>query len=134
MFGAIEFFFEENRFIATASVFGAGLNVLLNYIFIPIFGFVAAAYTTLLCYICFSLAHYVFMRRVLKKHGIKDQVFNAMAILAVSLVVVVISFGLLMLYDYFYVRWALVFAIMTIAIIKRKELSDVIVTIKKKNE
>ena len=34
-------------------------NVVLNFIFIRIFGYVAAGYTTLACYILYSVGHYV---------------------------------------------------------------------------
>lgn len=39
------------------SVLGAILNVFLNYILIPKFGYIAAGYTTLVCYILFAVGH-----------------------------------------------------------------------------
>ena len=42
----------------------AGLNVILNIIFIPKGGFIAAGYTTLCAYIVLSLMHYINMKRI----------------------------------------------------------------------
>ena len=67
LFANVEFFFEANKFITMASITGAVVNVILNYILMPIFGYYAAGYTTLFCYILFSLGHYIFMRIVCKK-------------------------------------------------------------------
>ncbi len=64
LFGNVEFYFEENKFIMIASVLGAVLNIILNYIFVPLCGYIAAGYTTLFCYIVYSLSHYIFMKKV----------------------------------------------------------------------
>lgn len=64
MFGNIEFYYHKKKYIVVASMFGATLNIILNLIFIPIFGYIAAAYTTLVCYVGFSVTHYLFSRRI----------------------------------------------------------------------
>ena len=46
-------------------------NVVLNFIFIRIFGYVAAGYTTLACYILYSVGHYVVSKRILVAEGIE---------------------------------------------------------------
>lgn len=73
LFGNIEFYYQKKKYIAIASVVGATLNIVLNFILIPIFGYLAAAYTTLICYIGFSMAHYLFSRKIsLKELGVKS--------------------------------------------------------------
>ena len=52
-----------------ASVSGAALNIVLNYIFIRRCGYIAAGYTTLVCYLCYCVAHYLMMRRILRKEA-----------------------------------------------------------------
>ena len=47
IFANVEFYFEKNKFIMLASIFSAGFNVFLNYIFIKELGYIAAGYTTL---------------------------------------------------------------------------------------
>ena len=64
LFAKFEFYFEKTNYIMLASVIGAVLNVVLNYIFIRLYGYQAAAYTTLFCYMLYALAHFWFMRKV----------------------------------------------------------------------
>lgn len=64
LFGQFAFYYEKTKFIMAASVAGAFLNVVLNMLFIPLFGYMAAAYTTLFCYFVFTLFHYFLMNRV----------------------------------------------------------------------
>lgn len=45
-FANIEFYFDYNNFTMYISMIGAGLNIVFNYIFIKLFGYVAAGYTT----------------------------------------------------------------------------------------
>ena len=51
IFANVEFYFKKNKFIAYASMLGAVLNIVLNYFGIMWFGYIAAGYTTLICYI-----------------------------------------------------------------------------------
>ena len=64
LFAKFEFYFEKTFFIMGASVFGALLNVVTNYIFIQKYGYYAAGYTTLVCYLIYAAGHYLLMNRV----------------------------------------------------------------------
>ena len=70
LFSTVEFYYEKTGFVMIASCIAAGANIVLNYIFIRIYGYYAAGYTTLFCYILYSLAHYVFQRRVAAEHDL----------------------------------------------------------------
>lgn len=63
LFAKFEFYYENTKLIALATVLSALLNITLNYIFIAIFGYYAAGYTTLLCYMLYALFHYYAMKR-----------------------------------------------------------------------
>ena len=124
MFGNIEFFFEENKFITTASVIGAIANIILNYIFMQIFSYYAAGYTTLFCYILFSVSHYAFMRKVCKKHIDGDKVYDEKVIFAMSAIFVIAAFGMMVIYDRPIIRYSLIAVGMIVCIIKRKQIID----------
>lgn len=66
IYSNFEFYFEKRIFITMASVISAVLNLVLNFKFIPLFGYMAAAYTTLACYILYATAHLVFSCYILK--------------------------------------------------------------------
>lgn len=67
IFSNVEFYYEKTKFIMFASLISAVTNIVLNYIFIPMFGYYAAGYTTLFCYAVYAAFHYGFMRRICKK-------------------------------------------------------------------
>jgi O-antigen/teichoic acid export membrane protein len=104
-----------------ASVTAAALNVILNLIFIPIYGYIAAAYTTLIGYVLLTLFHYYFMKRVEKRN-----VYDIRFIVIISLVTVVVAFVSLLLYENYIFRYFLILVISVITFKNRKVLFNVI--------
>jgi len=64
MYVNIETYNKKTIGMSIATCIAAGLNIILNYIFIPIFGFIAAAFTTLAGYAVLFLIHYYLVRRM----------------------------------------------------------------------
>ena len=60
----VEYYHEQTKSIALATMCAAGVNIVANYIFIRRYGYVAAAYTTLATYFLYFLFHYFMARRV----------------------------------------------------------------------
>ena len=129
LFGNVEFYYDKNKFTMYLSFIGAGLNLLLNYFLIPIFGFVVAGYTTLICYIVFTFSHYIFMNRVLKEKGIIT-LFDNKTIFGVSFVLLFGSAGISLLYNYTKLRGALISIILITMIFNRKQILDAIKELK----
>lgn len=132
LFGNIEFYFEKTKFIMIASCTGAVLNVILNYIFIPIFGYYAAGYTTLFCYIIFAVAHYAFHNKILKDNLDGVKVYDVKVIVLVSIIVLFVMIGMTMTYKYIILRYSIILAILIVMIIKRKLLISKFNEIRKK--
>ena len=122
LFANVEFFFEANKFITMASITGAVVNVILNYVLMPIFGYYAAGYTTLFCYILFSLGHYIFMRIVCKRKIDGDKVYNGSAILLISIAFVLLAFGMMLIYDYPLIRYTLILTAIVICFAMRERI------------
>lgn len=80
-FAVFEFYYEKTKYIASATMVGAVINVLLNCIFIKKYGYYAAGYTTLICFILYALLHYVFSQKLIKKHFENIEVYNTKYIL-----------------------------------------------------
>lgn len=55
----VEYFYEKTWIVAVSSVFAAIMNVILNLLFIPKYGYSAAAYTTLFSYMVYFLIHLI---------------------------------------------------------------------------
>ena len=81
------------------------MNILLNAVFIPSFGYVAAAYTTVACYLLYYLLHVVFAWWVHKGmvYDILQQFLWLGVVSVVSLVTVALT-------DLFWVRMGLLAA------------------------
>ena len=57
---SVEYYYKKTKLIALGTMLAAGMNILLNAVFIPAFGYVAAAYTTVACYLLYYLLHVAF--------------------------------------------------------------------------
>lgn len=132
LFATMEFYFERTHYMAIASVVSAVINVVLNWIFIPRFGFVAAGYTTLVCYILFAAAHYFFMRKVCRDYMDGQKIYDLRIILAISLGMTVCAGLVMALYNLPWIRYGLLVLLLAAAIWKRKTLLGLLRTIKNK--
>ena len=115
IFSNIEFYYDKTKYIMVASSVGAVLNIALNYLLIPVFGYYAAGYTTLFCYIVYAFAHYIFAKGICKKNEIHGKLFDIRHILLVGLLVLGAIMILPWLYPYFWIR--LLFGIVLLAVI-----------------
>ena len=59
-----EYYTQKTTYVMLGTMVVAVLNVVLNYIFISCYGYFAAAYTTLVSYVCYLLLHVVISRRL----------------------------------------------------------------------
>ena len=133
MFSTVEFYYEKTGFILVASCTAALSNIILNLIFIRIFGYYAAGYTTLFSYIVYSLGHYLFQKHVFRKNTNRnEEVFNSKFILIISLLLICIMVGVTLLYPYIIPRYVLIVLICIIAWIKKKSIIQFYHTLKQK--
>lgn len=105
VFVNIQEYYGETRYIALVSCVCALLNIVLNYFGIVYFGYVACAYTTLLCYVFFAIGHYVFMCKVLRKRAIGTKIFTGRYLLLVAVVVLVFMAAITVIYPYTLIRY-----------------------------
>ena len=115
IFGNIEFFYKEKKYMTFASIFSALINVLLNYLLIPKFGYIVAGYTTLISYMFFGYMHYFFAKKVMKRNT-NEWVFRFKDILLVSSILIGSSLIILFTYSNNILRYSLI-VVLFIAII-----------------
>ena len=121
-----EYFFEETKKIMFATMGSAALNVGLNFIFIRAYGYTAAGYTTLFCYIVYTVFHYMVYRRTCRKHGITEMPYNTKQFFLISAVLVAAGLGTMATYNYPLIRYLIILVIITGAVIKRKQILDMV--------
>ena len=132
LFATFEYYFEKSFFLMAASTVGGILNIILNYICIKEFGYLAAGYTTLACYIFYAAAHYVCMKKIVKDKLEGYRIFNLKIILLLSLAYSAASALMMLTYSMWYIRYPIILFGLIIVIIKRNSLIKAIKEIKKK--
>lgn len=120
LFAKFEFYYEKTKFIMMASIAGALANVALNYVFIPIYGYRAAAYTTLFCYILYALGHYLFMRKVCKDYLDGEEPYAPRVLLGIYGAFMVAGFLFLFFYSYATIRYGLILVCIIVLVIFRR--------------
>lgn len=115
-----EFYYEETKFLMFASFGAAILNVILNVIFVGIFGFVAAGYTTLVCYIVYSLGHYLVGSRVLKMHTGENALIEKVPAIVLSIYVIVMSVVGNVVVPYVWLRYAVIAILIVVTLVNHK--------------
>ena len=110
LFSTVEFYYEKTGFVMIASSIAAAANVILNYIFIRKYGYLAAGYTTLGCYILYSAAHYVFQKRIAREHNIDKALLDMRYIVILSMAMLAVMIIMLFLYPHPLLRYILCMA------------------------
>lgn len=78
----IEFYHKKQKNIAIGTALAAILNIILNLVLIPKFGYIAAAYTTLVGYISLLVIHYLFVKRLGCTEWYDTKFFGIISIIA----------------------------------------------------
>lgn len=111
LFVYIELYFEKTGLVMLGSILVAVVNIVLNAYFIPKYGFVAAAYTTLVSYIGYVIIHF---GAVLKFCGEKIniyEVYDLKKILLLCIVQIIVLLITVTLYPYRIIRYAVMIII-----------------------
>lgn len=126
LFGTVELYYEKKKYLAYASVITASVNIITNYIYIKQYGYVAAAYTTLGCYMLLCIVHYLFMRKVLKQNKASQYLFDERFLFIICLGVVAFSIGIVFLYKRVIIRWVIIVITGIVFACNGKKLKDIL--------
>lgn len=130
LFANIEFYFEKSIAVMCASVIAAAANILLNAIYIPRYGFLAAGYTTMICYLLLAVLHYCFMKKVCQKKQMPE-IYDLRFIIFFSVLLTAASIILMATYNLKILRVGLVILLLLLFVVKREKMIDVFKHLKK---
>lgn len=119
LFINVEFYYEEKKMLVYGSIGAAVLNIVLNYLLIPIFGFVAAGYTTFISYIVFALSNYFTMKLIFKKKKLTDNMYDYKALLCLFIVFMIVGVVGVALYGNLIVRIIVTIFVFILMILNR---------------
>ena len=107
----VEYYREKTKYIAAGTIGAAVINVVLNYIFIQMFGYVAAAYTTLFTYMLYFLFHYLLAWKIEGK-----TLFSNRVVIMCSVAILAVAGLAILSMDYYLIRWAVAVVTLLIAV------------------
>ena len=122
----VEFFYDQTKYTIFVSMSGAVLNIVLNYFGIKYFGYIAAAYTTLFCYIYFAVVHYIYMSICVRKAIGVRRVFDFRRISLLSAGFLVIGIAMILLYNHSIFRYTVIVAACVLLYLNRKRFTETI--------
>ena len=87
----IEYYKRETKLMALPTIFVAVLNVILNRIFIPLYGYKIAAYTTVVSYFVLVLIHLIISKRLFDTKKVYDE-WIIWLITAISIIIAIFDY------------------------------------------
>lgn len=122
IFSRVQEYYLHKVTLVIASSACAILNLVLNYIFIPISGYQAAAYTTFFSYLIFCFFHCLFYKRALRIDLDGNKIYNIKNLSIISTSLIVSGFLIKAINQILLIKYILLFVIIAICFIKRRSL------------
>ena len=113
----IEYYHKKNKQIALFSVITAVINIVLNYVAIHIWGYQAAAYTTIISYMILCVLHYFGMKKV-----DKTQYYDLKTLISLSAVLIMITIANVVFNNSIWIRYAILLGSGIYILIRYKSL------------
>ena len=117
IYGNFLLYKKKTTYIMISTVIAAFSNLVMNYIYIRIYGYMAAAYTTLASFIILALIQSWLCYKEFKAH-----VINEKAVFVLSSVVVVLCLLCNLIYRFYIIRYLIIIAILIIACLNRRNI------------
>ena len=116
----IEYYNKKQKFIALGTIIAATVNILLNYFWIPKFGYLSAAYSTLIGFILLFIIHFLIVKRL----GYENW-YDTKFLFCTLFIINIIGFFIIILYRFNTVRYLIILIIigsMALLMIKMRKL------------
>lgn len=126
LFSRVELYYEKKSYTVISTISAALLNIVLNALWIPSYGYIAAGYSTLISHILFCLMHYFFFRKVSRECMDSEKIYDFKKLFAISVIVLLIAAVMTLLYDHIILRLVIVIGISVIMLAKRDKIIETI--------
>lgn len=123
----VEFYYANQKYLFFGSILPALINIGLNYLLLPKYGYYIAGYTTLISYILFAFINALLSKRTLRKHNSSEHIYDDKKLIYLSIGFLVLSALLTILYNYTMIRYAAIGAVVLFIAINYRRVYNVIV-------
>ena len=117
MYSNILVYYKKTKVIMVASITAAISNLILNYIFIQIYGYKAAAYTTLFSYIILTLIEGILATKVYKRVTKNNMIYMNGGIVSICTITLLFIMLALLFYKMYIIRYTVCVIILIITLI-----------------
>lgn len=121
LFATIEFYFDKNKFSMVISGVVAIINVILNLIFINLFDYRAAGYTTMVCYALLAIGHLIYTNRIIKNKQNEYLVKNSTMIFIIFIMIGIAVISQF-IYKLIYIRYVAIVFVLLLVFSSRKKI------------
>lgn len=125
-FAVFEFYYEKTKLVSVATSTGAVLNIILNFIFIKIFGYYAAGYTTLACYMVYAAFHMFFMRKICREQLNNEQPYSLRIYGGITIAFMLIGFAFMTSYRHIVIRYSMLGIMLAVIALFHKKIIGII--------
>lgn len=129
LFVSVEMYYENKKGLLFSSVISALINIVLNALLLPKFGFVVAGYTTLISYIVFSAMNYRSSVRIEMGDNLKSSssdLFDGRFLLLSSTAFLAIILIMVYLYSVPIIRYLVIVALLVVLAFGGKRIVSII--------
>ena len=126
-FANILYYFKKPQFVLLGSLSSVTINIILNYIFIPRYGYIAAGYTTLFCYLLQAIIDWVAMKK-----AIGFNIYSLKPIALMSIGIIVVGLVTILFYDSLLIRYMVITLMLVVLFLYRKKLLSLYSLVRKK--
>ena len=123
-FCIFELYYEKTSLISIATILGAVLKLVLNYFLIYKFGYYAAAYATLICFVVYAIAHYCFMKKICLDYMHNVELYSTKILLLITSFFITLSFVMLCTYKTLFLRYLIIAVLIIFVLIRRMYIAS----------
>jgi O-antigen/teichoic acid export membrane protein len=125
IYANIVYYYKKPRYVMIASISSVVINFVLGYFLIKQFGYIAAGYSTMICYLLQAAIDYFAMRKI-----VKEEIYDMKIIGGLSLGVIIVAVFSSFIYNFAVVRYSVLLAILILGVMLRKKIFKIFKNIK----
>lgn len=128
LYSNILIYYKKTNVIMISSIIAAIVNLCLNYIFIKLWGYMAAAYTTLIAYVILAIVQSIVANSVIRKREDynNSDVYDNSKLLLISVCTTALCLSALLLYPNSIIRYIAIAFVVIVCIVFHKKIINVI--------
>lgn len=122
----VEFFYEKRLSLILSSLAAAIINIVLNMIFIPLFDYIAASYTTLFSYFIFATLNFISMKIIYHEKSITESCINLKMLTLIFIFFSLIgALGVILYYSFWLRLFIMTVLFSTFFFVFKKKLKEI---------